>query len=220
MYTLFNYLWSWYSPIRQPLEVIDETEKGNIYIVSDKDSEDNLKYKLGITSRIQEQLLKDYRRSRPNIKCHIFITDVNNYKIIERRLLNKLKENRIENFKGNPSEWIEGLQLDFLIQLVTEEIKEYNEIICQFEIINVESIKESKFNIFIRDYCEISKLIDHGSTCKELYEVYKSVSEGYNYPVQFFGKLILNKITDTLDIDKNSIKIGDHYKYIRTKLTL
>lgn len=106
---------------------------GNIYIISDPDSEQNKKYKIGITCRCKSKLISDYRRSRPEIKCYMFLTGVYNYKNIEKKILKNFDRHRIINYNGRKSEWIIGIDVDYIIKKINDIIDD--DIISDFKII-------------------------------------------------------------------------------------
>jgi hypothetical protein len=201
---------------------------GNIYIVSDSDSESYSKYKIGITKRDEKSLLRDYKRSRPEIKCHLFLTDVKMYKLVEKHILEYFNEFRIPTEVGGLSEWI-CVDLDRLIEVVHEEIEDIDEDICDFVMVDglpePGEIEESVIK-FAKSACKISKKYIVPIGTDTLYESYRTLSTPLGAITSnklVFCKYLINYISTELKIPKHDIKCvrkantgkaTTHYRYI------
>lgn len=145
-----------------------------IYVLSDPDSINFGKYKLGITSRSEEYLLRDYRRSRPEVKLFLFESTPNN-SIIESMILKKFEKYRIPHESGTLSEWIK-IDVNILIKEVKLHIQSHNEYKEYY------TIKD-----FIKKDCVLGSYLS--ISCKDLYNYY------LNNPVnkRKYGKYTFSK---------------------------
>lgn len=148
----------------------------HIYVLSDPDSELAQKYKIGITKRNKQYLLRDYRRSRPEVRLHYFRV-VENSKHIEDLILSKYESVRVKHESGKLSEWI-NVDLEDLL-------KSINSIIVKEEssITSDESTDETlSIDSFITEGCtlfpeniNLKGMINEvlpSESCKDLYNEY------------------------------------------------
>ena len=91
-----------------------------LYILSDPDSIKAGKYKVGITKRNKNNLLRDYRRSRPEVNL-FFFEKCENSKIVESMILEQFSSHRVLHESGRPSEWIH-VSLPELLQCAEEKM--------------------------------------------------------------------------------------------------
>src|SRR5665647_122311 len=97
------------------------SDTGSIYVLSDPDSSKVNKYKIGITTRNRVKLLRDYRRSRPEVELYLF-EKCDNSRLIEESILKQFEKNRISHESGNPSEWL-IVDLQVLLKAVRFELE-------------------------------------------------------------------------------------------------
>lgn len=75
------------------------------YIITTPDLRVNNKYKIGITSKEQKELIKQYSRQQPELYIVLYL-HVNNSKDLENKVKSILYQHRIDNYNGNKSEYI------------------------------------------------------------------------------------------------------------------
>ena len=221
-YNYYNY-YNHYNHVPR-LEDVTDTDKGNIYVISDPESEKLCRYKVGISSRSEKELLRDYRRSRPQIKVNLFLNNIDNYKNIEKKVLAKFDDNRVIGSGGSKSEWIENIDVNVIIKVINKYVGVPSVLSSSLEIDNFHEINKSDIkNDLILEYfkikCNISRKIESLVSCKDLYEDYKKFvdNDDYTFSVQVFGKHLLKCVTEKLGLLKADVKIKKesiYYKYI------
>ena len=178
-----------------------------VYILSDPDSIKNSKYKIGITKRNQEYLLRDYRRSRPEVKLFLFEPCTNN-KLIETEILEKFQDKRINHESGKPSEW---LKID--VKLLIKEVKKLliNNNQNNQNNNNQNNNNNNNNNVysignFIRDCCTLNK--DNSESCQDLYNKYIQTNAlNIHMSKNIFYKSIVEYIAEYYRITKKDVKI-------------
>jgi len=137
----------------------------SIYVLSDPDASKLNKYKVGITTRNKSKLLRDYRRSRPEVELYLF-EKCEKSKLIEESILKQFKDNRISHESGNPSEWL-IVDLQILLKAVKSELsRSYTKL----EIVKMDTYK---IEDFIRDNCTLK--FTTSESCQNLYQIYITV---------------------------------------------
>jgi len=200
-----------------------------IYVLSDPDSVKQGKYKIGITTREKELLLRDYTRSRPEVELYLFENlpaEQGSARKLETIVLSKFQKYRIKHKTSERfSEWV---QLD--VNIITTEILYQLELIKRKHFINnslnIEDFimvpdKELQYKLkevnFVDTYCNL--YWNYSESCKDLYDEYNN--QGGKMIKISFCKYILNEISKYYKCDKDSIryKIGQltYYKGIQLK---
>lgn len=178
----------------------------SIYVLSDPDSVVSSKYKVGITTRNSKYLLRDYRRSRPEVKLYLFETCCNSREI-ETKILEEFNQYRVPHASGKLSEWIQ-IDLKVLINYIEPLLYKDKNVVSA----NVVSIKESVKIVntslvdFIKNDCTLSWY--SGESCKSLYDTYLSTMPENTQKLKFlnFCKQLLTNISLYHKVDKNQIK--------------
>lgn len=181
-----------------------------IYVLSDPDSIVRNKYKIGITRRTKELLLRDYRRSRPEVQLYLF-EECFNSKEIETLVLNKLEKYRIKHESGNLSEWVQ-IELPTIISIIRTLLKD-NKVNHKL----VEAEPEYSIANFIRDRCNLTR--GTSTSCQGLYIEY--TSHGGTLTKMNFCKSVLKEIVTYYKTSKENIKFKKdkltYYKDIQLK---
>ena len=181
-----------------------------IYVLSDPDSIRQNKYKVGITKRQKEYLLRDYRRSRPEVVLYLF-ENCENSKKIESFILQKFEKQRIPHESGTLSEWM-ILDVKILISEIKKILKSENRDRSQ-----VETVEEFTVNNFISTNCNYSWY--SSESCADLYNEY--CNSGGQLNKMNFCRSLLAEITDYYKCDKSKVRIKKgkltHYKGIQLK---
>lgn len=192
------------------VKLITNVEYGNIYVLLDEQSEDG-PYKIGITSRNLEDLLRDYKRSRPRIISKLFLTNVKDYQNVERKILNHYKDNRIPTQAGRLSEWVQGVSLESLISYVTDVASGNNLDIEDFHMVpdlippNIKNyIKKFYILDLSHDYLKVDIIYEHYRN-----EVHNPIIK------QQFCKYLIKYISIMLNTDIQQIKGKLGYRYIK-----
>ena len=177
-----------------------------VYVLSDPDSVKAGKYKLGITSRTKEYLLRDYRRSRPEVILFFFENCVN-ARLIEDTLLNRFKEYRIPHESGKLSEWI-IINVKSLINSINDEIKKLEKTEGKEITLNKEGgLKTEKYkpSDFIKEYCVFSRY--SSCSCNDLYLKYQNIkTDKDKYNKGNFCKQVLYEIKQNYNWEIKDIK--------------
>ena len=198
-----------------------------IYVLSDPDSVKQGKYKIGITTRKKELLLRDYTRSRPEVELYLF-ENCNNSRELEKIILDKFKENRIKHKTSERfSEWVK-LDLNIIIKEIIYQLKDKrfinNTLTYEKDYIMNDKkekviftkIKHNDLN-FINSSCNL--YWNYSESCKDLYDEY--IIQGGKINKINFCKYILNEISIYYKCDKNSIRYKinklTYYKGIQLK---
>jgi len=181
-----------------------------IYVLSDPDSIKNKKYKIGITKRKKQHLLRDYRRGRPEVKLFLF-QECNNSKVIETLILEKFDNLRINHESGAKSEW---LRID--LNVLLDEIRKLTEVkeVTEMKEVKINNLSTDEYTVkkFIAECCTLS-LYDSES-CQDLYNAY--IRAGINLKhcnKILFYVCIIDEITKYHGISKDLIR------YKKNKLT-
>lgn len=198
--------------------IIEESDVGNIYVITDPISANLSIYKVGITTRSKGELLRDYKRSRPEIHAELFLENVYNYKVIERRVLNNFHEKRVATQSGRKSEWIKcNLQeiLDYISHLTSGDL-----IIEEFYYVPGILSDEGLLS-YIRKFYIIDLSIFTVINIDDIYTHYLSNNISKDiYSKQQFCKNIIKYISTYLNISKDEVKMKSQivsYKYIKLK---
>jgi hypothetical protein len=102
-----------------PIENLEISESGAIYIVSSPDMIALQKYKIGMHTGSQQKLLQRYGTALINPMI-IYFRKVDNPREIEKRILETLDSRRIVNENGHKTEWVNAT--DFLIINVIQDV--------------------------------------------------------------------------------------------------
>jgi hypothetical protein len=181
-----------------------------IYILSDPDSVLRNKFKVGITKRNKDLLLRDYRRSRPEVELYLFEA-CTNAKEIESNILNKFEKFRIKHESGKLSEWI-NYDLEKIIKYAREVLEGYQPIVIQ----NDYTIQQFLLNRC--KYCNYYLLPeDYHESCKDLYDDY--VSQGGSLSKSAFCRQLMQELVNYYRRDSNKLKLKVkglvHYRGVR-----
>lgn len=175
-----------------------------IYVLSDPDTAKFGKYKIGITTRNRKYLLRDYRRSRPQVQLHLFQECVNS-KEIESKVLSKFKDKRILHESGNPSEWLQIDLRELMIYINKLLGVQNNKIVSNIKITNKNNI-EYPISEYLSSECVLSWY--SYESCQTLYDGYLSKVPKDAQKLGFlnFCKRILDNLTDYHKVSKDRIK--------------
>lgn len=205
----------------------------SIYVLSDPDAIKQGKYKIGITKRTQYYLLRDYRRSRPEVKLFYFENCLpGTSKLIETEVLTHFNDKRILHESETPSEWIIA-NVDDIIQKINSVMNLVSKVnlLCDVELNdlkskNVNSSKEKDNDgvntviDFINKYCDYQ--IDGFESCKDLYSRYESINPEHLSKVKFCS-ILLQQLSEHYKKEKDELKFKKnnliHYKGIQFKAT-
>ena len=99
-------------------------QKLSIYLISTPEQMDRDEYKVGKYSRSLSQLVSRYATPLiiPLVFCFI---KVNNYTVIEQKILEELDEFRMINVNGNKSEWIK-LDRNKIINIIQKNVNKFD----------------------------------------------------------------------------------------------
>ena len=169
-----------------------------IYILSDPDSVVVNKYKVGITSRNKLKLLRDYRRSRPEVILYLFEM-CENSKQIESEVLSHFEKFRILHQSGKMSEWIQ-IELNNLMEFVEEKIKINKSI--NFKI--KEEPDVYRVSEFIKNQCYLT--VGVSESCRVLYNDYLQFPNGQKLRFLNFCKILTKELSEYYKCPKNDLK--------------
>lgn len=140
-----------------------------IYVLSDPDAVKAGKYKVGITTRNQKYLLRDYRRSRPEVELHFFAI-CENSRTIEAQILEHFQEHRVPHETGKPSEWLH-IDLKILLSYIHEKVPVITQDKGKEKIIQVSQAPLGyPVSEFINNECALSW--NYYESCQTLYNEY------------------------------------------------
>jgi hypothetical protein len=198
-----------------------------IYVLSDPDSVKQGKYKIGITTRKKELLLRDYTRSRPEVELYLF-ENCKNSRELEKIILDKFKNYRIKHKTSERfSEWVK-LDLNIIIKEIIYQLKDNkffnNSLICENDDILKDKKDQVVFDkipnlelIFMNNSCNL--YWNYSESCKDLYDEY--FKQGGKFTKINFCKYILNQLTIYYKCEKDSIRYKinklTYYKGIQLK---
>lgn len=95
-----------------------------LYVVSNPEHIQVNKYKIGIHTGSLDDFLKRYITYLPEVQILLFLC-ITNAKEIETDLKKLFDEERVNNIKGNKSEWIQ-IPLEAILSVVADYMKNYN----------------------------------------------------------------------------------------------
>lgn len=169
-----------------------------IYILSDPDSVAVNKYKIGITTRNKSKLLRDYRRSRPEVILYLFEM-CENSKQIESEVLSHFEKLRISHQSGKMSEWIQ-IDLQTLKNYIEEKIKNIKTIEFKFK----EEPEVYTVSNFIINQCTLVTGVSE--SCRELYNEYLKYPNLQKLKFLNFCKILTKILADRSGLPKKDIK--------------
>lgn len=218
----WKYLWNMISWIPQiPLRYWENPvpeERGNIYILSDGSPD---LFKVGITSRDVDSLLRDYKRSRPGVKSELFLQSIKRYKQVERQILDRYVTQRVPTQAGRLSEWVKGVSL--------KELKTYVEDAAYGRVLEIEDfymipdIVPIHIKAYIKTWYTVNSSITTGCNIDDIYDHYKLKMEILTLDItrkQQFCKHLLKYISMMLFVNTDEIKLKGSpikYRYIKLK---
>lgn len=141
----------------------------NIYVISTTKRAKKNEYKLGKHKGNSNELLSRYRTYFVNPVIYYF-HPVENYEIIEKKILKKLTEHRIKNNNDNDSEWI-CLELNKILQITTTIILEYGSFVQELDEKNKKNV--IKKNVIEKNVIEKNIVEKNEKLSNEVLEIYK-----------------------------------------------
>ncbi|QKE50311.1 proliferating cell nuclear antigen [Faustovirus] len=172
---------------------------GYFYIISNDANEHFNRYKLGRTDETQRALYKRYKFSMivPNIHAYV---KVNRPKGFENTMLDKFRQFRMRYTNGNLTEWVEGVNIETLLQEMRKLLKSP---IYKIEETNLLELTRKRI-------CHIKRIIlgdDVNIVSKNTFNIYFDIDEEFDDFDCF-----INRVLQTMYRIENSDQI-----YIKNK---
>jgi hypothetical protein len=176
-----------------------------IYVLSDPDTAKLNKYKIGITTRNKEKLLRDYRRSRPEVELYLF-EQCSNSKLIEEAILTEFYLNRINHESGKPSEWL-IVDLNLLLKSVKFHVNRNKPGLQSNQLITTNDTVLYKVDEFVHEKCQL--YITCSESCQNLYQNYAGSNNKNKLTYLSFCRALTQFLSTHYNKDKKDLK----YKY-------
>jgi len=170
-----------------------------IYVLSDPDHGFNSKYKVGITTRKKTKLLRDYRRSMPEVIMYLF-EQCNNNREFEKEILTHFENCRIKHESGNLSEWVQ-IDLQVLLKYIRQKLPSYQNFVEDDE----SKLPLYEIKSFIKDKCYL--IVGASDACKNLYDEYlQSAPEKSKMKYMVFCRMLTKELELYYKIPKKDLK--------------